>query len=182
MILPPDFFSSFQSNPLFLSLLSSGISLLSSSSSSSLFIFILILTISFIIFKFKGSPFTKTLSTSFTKTLSTPIESFTIDLFNLPVNSLPTSSPKLHIYFAIVRFIKHKFKFCKNINFIADFNGKFNFLYNSSNVLLCPLITLNSSFSYNNDNSFNCSLTLTSPSLPALVSFIHKSSRFSKKN
>ena len=180
MILPSDFLTTIQNNPLLVSILPQALSLISSLSSnissyissSSLFIIILVLVILSIIFKFKSSFILP----------STYLETFTIDLFNLPVNSLPSPSPKLILYIALVRFIKHKFKFCNSINFIADFNGKFNFLSNSSNVRLSKLITLNSSFSYNNDNFFDCSITLSSSSLPALVQFIKHASRFYQKN
>ena len=176
MILPPDILTTIQTNPLLISILPQALSIISSLSSSlsssSLVSIISVLVILSIIFKFKSSIILP----------STYLETFTIDLFDIPVNSLPSPSHKLNLYFAIVTFIKHKFKFCNSINFIADFNGKFNFLSNSSNVRLSKLISLNSSFSYNNDNSFNCSITITSSSLPALVHFIKHASRFYQKN
>jgi hypothetical protein len=125
-------------------------------SSNKLLLFILTYAILFIQNKLNSKPY-----------------SFTINLYNVPTSTQPTSSNKLNLYLAIVKLIKLKYN-CSSLPFIADFNGKFNYISTTSNVALSNYILLNSTLTYNDDISFNPSITISSPSLSKLKLFIHK--------
>ncbi len=105
--------------------------------------------------------------------LNTLPNSFTINLYNIPTDTAPTPSQKLTLYLALVKLIKNT---CDptSLPLIADYNGKLNYLSNTTNVPITSCITLNSSLTYNDDLTFNCSLTLSSQSLKKLNKFIHK--------
>jgi hypothetical protein len=96
-----------------------------------------------------------------------------INLDNIPIDMPPTPSEKLSLYLSLVKLIKNN---C-NINslpLIVDYKGRLNYIDNASNVQINKNITLNSTFIYNDDNTFNCSLTLFSKSYHKLKKFINK--------
>ena len=99
--------------------------------------------------------------------------SFTINLYNIPTDIAPTSSKKLSLYLALIKLIK---KTCNpsSLLLIADYNGKLNYLSNTSSVSITKFITLDSTLTYNDDFTFNCSITLSSQSLEKLKKFIRK--------
>jgi hypothetical protein len=98
--------------------------------------------------------------------------SFTINLYNIPTDLAPTPSKKLTLYLEIVKIIK---KTCdlSSIPFIADYDGKLNYISNTSGVYITKYITLDSTLTYNVDLTFNCSITLSSKSISKLKKFIN---------
>ena len=103
--------------------------------------------------------------------LSTLPNSFTVNLYNIPTDIAPTPSKKLTLYLSLVKIIK---KTCNpsSLPFIADYDGKLNYLSNVSAVSINKYITLDSTLTYNADLTFNCSITLSSQSLKKLKKFI----------
>jgi hypothetical protein len=99
--------------------------------------------------------------------------SFTINLYNIPTDVAPIPSKKLTLYLSLVKLIK---KSCNlsSLPLIADYNGKLNYLSNATNVPITKFITLDSILTYNDDLTFNCSITLSSQSLEKLKKFINK--------
>jgi hypothetical protein len=104
--------------------------------------------------------------------LNTLPNSFTINLYNIPTDIAPTPSKKLSLYLALIKLIK---KTCNtsSLPLIADYNGKLNYLSNATNVSIKKFITFDSTLIYNNNLTFNCSITLSSQSLEKLKKFIH---------
>jgi hypothetical protein len=105
--------------------------------------------------------------------LNTLPNSFTINLYNIPTDIAPIPSKKLILYLSLVKLIK---KTCNpsSLPLIADYDGKLNYLLNATNVYITKYINLNSTLTYNDDFTFNCSLTLSSQSLEKLNKFIRK--------
>ena len=105
--------------------------------------------------------------------LNTLPNSFTVNLYNIPTDITPTPSKKLILYLSLVKLIK---KTCNpsSLPLIADWEGKLNYLSNATNVSITKYINLNSTLTYNDDITFNCSLTLSSQSLEKLKKFIRK--------
>ena len=99
--------------------------------------------------------------------------SFTINLYNISTDTAPTSSQKLTLYISLVKLIKNT---CcpSSLPLIVGYDGKLNYLSNTINVPVTNFIILNSTLINNKDNTFNCSLTLTSQSLEKLRKFIRK--------
>ena len=99
--------------------------------------------------------------------------SFTINLYNIPTDIEPIPSKKLTLYLSLVKLIKNT---CNPsyLPLIADYNGKLNYISNTSNVCITNFITLNSTLTYNDDLTFNCSITLSSNSFIKLKKFIRK--------
>ena len=99
--------------------------------------------------------------------------SFTINLYNISTDTAPTPSKKLTLYISLVKLIKNT---CcpSSLPLIVGYDGKLNYLSNTTNVPITKFITLNSTLTYNHENTFNCSLTLTSQSLEKLRKFIRK--------
>jgi len=108
--------------------------------------------------------------------LNTLPNSFTINLYNIPIDVAPTPSKKLILYLSLIKLIK---KTCNpsSLPLIADYDGKLNYISNASNVPLTKFITLDSILTYNDDLTFNCSITLSSKSLEKLNKFIRKASK-----
>jgi hypothetical protein len=105
--------------------------------------------------------------------LNTLPNSFTINLYNIPTDTEPTSSQKLTLYTSIVKLIKNTY--CpSSLPLIAGYDGKLNYLSNTTNVPITKFITLDSTLTYNDDITFNCSLTVSSQSLEKLKKFISK--------
>jgi len=107
--------------------------------------------------------------------LNTLPNSFTVNLYNIPTDITPTPSKKLILYLSLVKLIK---KTCNpsSLPLIADWEGKLNYLSNATNVSITKYINLNSTLTYNDDITFNCSLTLSSQSLKKLKKFVRKAS------
>jgi hypothetical protein len=105
--------------------------------------------------------------------LNTLPNSLTINLYNISTDMAPTPSQKLTFYISLVKLIKNT---CNpsSLPLIAGYDGKLNYISNTTNVSVTKFITLNSSLTYNDDNTFNCTLTLSSKSLEKLKKFIHK--------
>ena len=105
--------------------------------------------------------------------LNAPPNSLTVNLYNISTDSAPTPSPKLLFYISLVKLIKNT---CNpsSLPLIAGYDGKLNYISNTTNVPVTKFITLNSTLTYNNDNTFNCTLTLSSQSLEKLRKFISK--------
>ena len=99
--------------------------------------------------------------------------SFTINLYNISTDIAPTSSKKLTLYISLVKLIKNT---CcpSSLPLIAGYDGKLNYLSNTTNVPITKFIMFNSTLTYNKDNTFNSSLTLSSQSLEKLRKFISK--------
>jgi len=99
--------------------------------------------------------------------------SFTINLYNISTDTAPTSSQKLTLYISLVKLIKNT---CcpSSLPLIAGYDGKLNYLSNTTNVPITKFIMFNSTLTYNKDNTFNSSLTLSSQSLEKLRKFISK--------
>lgn len=97
--------------------------------------------------------------------------SFTINLYNIPTDIAPTMSKKLTLYLMLVKIIK---KTCNpsSLPLIADYDGKLNYISNTTSVSITKYITIDSTLTYNADLTFNCSLTLSSQSLKKLKKFI----------
>jgi hypothetical protein len=100
--------------------------------------------------------------------------SFTINLYNISTDIEPTLSKKLILYLSIVKLIKNTCNPC-SLPLISDYNGKLNYISNTSNVYITKYITLDSILTYNDDLTFNCSITLLSNSLIKLKKFLRKS-------
>jgi hypothetical protein len=60
---------------------------------------------------------------------------------------------------------------------IADYNGKLNYISNTTGVYITKFITLDSNLTYNDDLTFNCSIILSSKSLEKLKKFISKANK-----
>jgi hypothetical protein len=103
--------------------------------------------------------------------LNTPPNSLTVNLYNISTDTAPIPSQKLTLYILLVKLIKNT---CcpSSLPLIAGYDSKLNYLSNTTNVPVTKFITLNSTLTYNDDNTFNCSLTLSSQSLEKLKKFI----------
>jgi hypothetical protein len=109
------------------------------------------------------------------------IESLSIIIKNLPLTTTATSNISLQFqeYLAIVYYLK-----LKNIqytSYVADYNAKFIYLDNLSNIKINDLITFTSTYS-NNGSNINCSLILSSTNITILKKFIDNCKKIYKKH
>jgi len=108
--------------------------------------------------------------------LNTPPNSFTVNLYNIPTDITPIPSKKLTLYLSLVQLIKNT---CNPsfLPLIADYDGKLNYISNATGIYITKSIILDSSLTYNDDLTFNCSIILSSKSLKKLKKFINEANK-----
>ena len=102
------------------------------------------------------------------------IESLTIKIKNLPLNTTYTTSyvnPQFNEYSAIVYYLK--LNNVQNISYIADYDTQFIFLNELSDIKINNLIKLTSTYE-NNGSHIDCGIILSSTNVIILKNFINE--------
>jgi hypothetical protein len=109
------------------------------------------------------------------------IETLNYKIKNLPLNTTAISNHSLQFqeYLAIVYYLK--LKNIQYVSYVADYNAKFIYLDNLTNIKINNLITFTSTYS-NNGEIINLSLLLSSINTKILKKFINKCNKIYKKH
>ncbi len=108
------------------------------------------------------------------------IETLTINIYNLPITTTSTNpTPQFKEYLSIVNYLRKRK--IQNTQYIADYNGQFNFLNNLTNIDINKYISFSSTYSINSSNTINCSIILYSKDICKLNKFVKKCKKIYNK-
>ena len=116
------------------------------------------------------------------KYIYSTIETLTINIYGLPITTTSLNpTPQFEEYLSIVNYLK--LKKVQKTQYIADYDGKFNFLNNLTDIKINKLIWFTSTYSTNASNTtINCSIILYSKDICALSTFVQKCLKIYRKH
>ena len=113
--------------------------------------------------------------------INNSIETLTINIYNLPITTTSLNpTPQFKEYLSIVNYLRKRK--VQNTQYIADYNGQFNFLNNLTNIDINKCISFSSTYSINStSNTINCGIILYSKDICKLNKFVKKCQKIYNK-